>query len=369
MAPLIMTILRVQTAVVGSVMLAVAAIGNTEPLRVGAVLPLTGVTADYGETIKNAIMMAQDDSVVLREKVKFIFEDAGYDPKQAVSAFKKLVQVDRVDLVYVWGVAFCKALAPLAESARVPMIGQCIDPDVARDRRYVLRFMNYTDQYLRATAQFLAAKGARKLAVVITDNPYLEEMLAALERNLEPGQTVSVLQRYQSNEMDLRSVVSRLRGGEFDAIGIFLSSGQIAAFHRQLAEQSVDILKFGTNYYESLSEVSAAGGAMNGSVFANNAVQPEFVERYRKRYGEVTQIGFGALAFEFAATLGRLLEHSSTAFESGAAVLNAIERMPVARGTAAGPYHFENDPAVGRYIHFPIVMKEIHGHEFRIAAR
>lgn len=331
--------------------------------RVGAILPLTGVSADYGEAIRNSIELARSDRPDLLSGVEFIYEDASYDPKQAVTAFQKLTTRDRVNLVYVWGVAFCKVVAPLAEAARIPMVGQCIDPETGRGRSYVVRFMNYTDQYLRATAKFLAAKGYRRLSVILTENAYLEEMLAALNRTLEAGQAVTVVQRFPSAEMDFRAVISRIRQSDAQAVGVFLSAGQISAFYKQMREQHLSIPSFGTNFFESLSEVEAAAGAMEGAVFANNDVRPEYLERYGKRFGRITQIGFGALAYEFTLTLGRVLSNEDTN-RSSEQLLRAIAEHPSERGIAAGPYAYKFEPAAGKFFEFPVVIKRIQGKTF-----
>lgn len=333
-------------------------------LKIGVILPLTGVTADYGESVKNSIELARSDKPELFGSIEFVYEDASYDAKQAVTAFQKLATQDKVDLVYVWGIAFCKAVAPLAERAKIPLIAQCIDPAIARNRSYVVRFMNYTDQYLLATTQYLASQKRNRLAVVVTDNAYLEEMLEALKRTRQPNQEITELQRYQATEMDFRSTISRLRDGSYDAIGVFLSAGQIATFFRQLREQGISITSFGTNFFESLSEIEAAQTAMDGAIFANNEVALPFIERFRQKFGKVSQIGFGSLAYEFALTVGRITTNLPEDKLSGLQVLADLEKLPKQQGTAAGPYRFRNDSHVGRFFEFPIAIKQIKGNEF-----
>lgn len=48
-----------------------------------------------------------------------------------------------------------------------------------------------------------------------------------------------------------------------------------------------------------MSEVENARGAMDGAVFANNVVSDEFLEKFRNEVGNVSQVGFAALAYEF----------------------------------------------------------------------
>jgi ABC-type branched-subunit amino acid transport system substrate-binding protein len=61
-----------------------------EKLKVGLVLPLTGKAADYGFAIKNCIDLAQRDRPELFNNITFIYEDAAYEPRLAVSSLNKL---------------------------------------------------------------------------------------------------------------------------------------------------------------------------------------------------------------------------------------------------------------------------------------
>lgn len=114
--------------------------------------PLTGVAADFGQAVRNLIQLALEDNQELAKRATFVFEDVPYDAKQAVSAFQNLVRAKKVDLVFIWGVIFCNPLAPLAEAMRIPVVVQCGHPEAARDRRYVIRFINVSDQYASATS-------------------------------------------------------------------------------------------------------------------------------------------------------------------------------------------------------------------------
>lgn len=333
---------------------------SAEPLKVGAVLPLSGVSSDYGTSIVNSIQLAIEDHPELFKSIKFITEDAGYDSAKAVTAFNKLVDSDRVDLIYTWGVNFCKAVSPLAERRKIPSIGQCIDPGSSRGRDFFVRFMNKSDEYLDLQAEYLLTRSLKKLAIVLTENPYQEEMLGALKRHLRPGQSVEVIQSYLPSSTDLRDGVLKLRSGSFDAVGVFLSPGQISNFFRLLREQRVDMPAFGTNFFESQSEVDAANGAMNGAVFVNNSYSAEYFDRYEARFGKATQPGFGALAYEFAMFVARTVRVPESSKLSGIAILDSLRRLTSwTPGYAAGPYRFVQSEDAGGYVEFPLTIRRI----------
>lgn len=86
-----------------------------QELRVGAVLPLTGTVAFVGEPEKAALMLAEED--IRRQygdklKVHLFIEDSGGDPKTAVTATSKLINLDKVNAIFVSLSKINHAVAP-----------------------------------------------------------------------------------------------------------------------------------------------------------------------------------------------------------------------------------------------------------------
>lgn len=333
--------------------------------RIGAILALTGPAAEYGVSMKNSIELAKRQHPELFSNIDILYEDAAYDARQAVSAFQKLKDSDRVDLVYVWGVSFCKAVAPLAEAARLPMVGQCIDPETSAGRHFVIRFMNYTDEYLQTQVEYLRKQGWKHYGMVMTDNAYLEEMYKALERSIDPtrGESAVIADRYQASQMDFRSTLSKLRNAHYDAVGVFLSAGQISQFYKQAQERHVALHTFGTNFFESTGEIKAAGGAMDGALFSNNLIRQGYLDAYQEAYGQSTQVTFGALAYDFALTIGGLVSQTKTK-PSGEDLLQQILNLKAGDAPAGGRYTVVDSPNAGRYFRFELVVKSIKGGSF-----
>ena len=98
------------------------------PIRIGAVLSLTGVGAGLGTSQKNALQLAVDElnaplpaDSSLRMELRI--EDDGSDRARGVAAVQKLMEVDRV--VALFGPtlsSIASAADPLAEQAGVPVL-------------------------------------------------------------------------------------------------------------------------------------------------------------------------------------------------------------------------------------------------------
>lgn len=326
--------------------------------RVGVILPLSGPAADYGLSMQNSIHLAQKDFPKLFQNIEFVFEDAEYHTHKAVSAFHKLVDVNSVDIVYTWGLSFCKALAALAEQRKVPLIGQCIESEATADKKYVIKFMNPVDDYLKPQVHYLHKNGYKHIGVLVAEHPYLDDMLDSLMRNLLSDQSVVVLDRFPISEMNLRSTITKIRQRNFDAIGVFLYPGQIAQFFRQAKEQNLAVPAFGTNFFESSSEILAAGGSMDGTHYVHNLVNENFITRYEKTFGKASQIGFGALAYEFARLTAELFGREPTN-PSSEEILRRYASIKQRAGIAVGDFTFHQNPKSGKSFTFPLGIKEI----------
>ncbi len=92
-------------------------------IKIGVVLPLTGNYAEYGQNVLPALQLVADE--LNRQggpKVSLLVQDDQAQPKQAVSALQKLIQVDGVRFV-IGGFTSASSIAmyPIAERAGVLM--------------------------------------------------------------------------------------------------------------------------------------------------------------------------------------------------------------------------------------------------------
>jgi hypothetical protein len=76
-----------------------------------------------------------------------------------------------------------------------------------------------------------------------------------------------------------------LRRDSPDALGIFLLPGQVAQFYTELQKQNVNVPSFGSDVFDSVSEIKAAHGAMNGAVLAHHVVTDSFRTSYVEKFG------------------------------------------------------------------------------------
>ncbi len=329
---------------------------ESAPLKVGAILPLTGPVSEYGIAFQNGIDLARRDSEEISKNCSFIVEDSKYDSKTAVSAFQKLSTVDKAPVIYNWGGPPSEAIAPLADRNNIAVFVWSADPRVSEGRSQVIRFSNSGADYGETLAKYLRARGYHNLGIVKTENQYIQAILDGFEAAAETLK-IEVIDTYQPGDQDFRATVTKIKKKKFDAIGIFLLSGQVAQFANQLRSQAVQIPVFGTDFFESMTEVKQSHGALIGAVFANNEVVPAFRGAYIQRFKNDLQINHAANGYDFANFLCR---------ELGAKVksLSPLEIIKLAGNTSQfegqqGPAVFTTSARGDKYFRFPVVMRRI----------
>ena len=130
----------------------------------------------------------------------------------------------------------------------------------------------------------------------------------------------------------------------------------------QMKKQNLEIFSFGTNFFESKSELSLSAGAMQGAVISNNLVSESFARRYLQRFGNDSQLTFAGYAYDFAVLAAKLsLKVKATQNPSIMALLRGNDSY---FGEAMGSYSFRSEPQVGGYFGFPIAIKRVEGERF-----
>jgi branched-chain amino acid transport system substrate-binding protein len=79
-----------------------AEVPQGKPIKIGALGPMTGAAAEIGPKVKNAITLRLEEAKwqAAGRPVELIFQDeGGGDPSFAMSAVKKMVEMDQVDIV------------------------------------------------------------------------------------------------------------------------------------------------------------------------------------------------------------------------------------------------------------------------------
>ncbi len=264
-------------------------VSNAQEKRftIGCILPLSGEFATFAEGARRGMILAKeslpDD---IKQNVQIIVEDDKSDPKGAVTAFKKLQSMDNIDSVITWSSGTSKAVAPIAESAKIPMIAIASDPSIPRGKKYVFNMWITPEEETRLLILEAAKRNYKKVAIITTSQDGLISLRRAFIEASKGKIQIALNEEYPQSEKDFKLFINKLlRLQNMDAVLVILAPGQIGIFSRQLREYGGKQPLFSYEVMEDESEVRVANGAMDGGWFATSGIPEEtFTNRLRKRF-------------------------------------------------------------------------------------
>lgn len=340
---------------------------DSQKIKIGFILSETGPWAEYGQAQRIALEMARKENPEKFKNISFVYEDCQYLAKNAISAFNKLTRVDKVDLVFVWGVEPSHVVAPLAEAAEFPLIVSAIDSTASRGRNYVVRTINYAEQYAKALVQHFNANNVKRIGIISSQLTFHDLLIDGIKRNLSPDQELEIVANLLPDDNQLQTYVTRLRGKSFDALGLFLNPSQIIQFYRHAETQGVTFPVFGIQTFQSKTLVEATNGKMEGAIFPHNVVSESFTQSFIEQAGHDIQLPWAANAYDFALLAGEVL--SALKDKPTSEEVIEIFRSVAPREGSGGPYFSTYEPKVGHYYQYPIAIKVIEGNNFKEVAQ
>ncbi|MEK7095359.1 MAG: ABC transporter substrate-binding protein [Patescibacteria group bacterium] len=194
---------------------------------VGAVLPMTGPAALWGETVKNGMELALEE----KSGIEAVYEDSKSTAADGISAYN-LLQDKNVDLTFSELSLVSVPLAKIASERKLPLIVSLVatqGSNIVND--YTSRY--YTDPTNYATPAF-----TDQLSPVIS-----AKKIALLHRNDELGVSVKdkvvelskanqkkivLVESFLPNEKDYRTVLSRVKSSGAEVF-IFVVANPIEA--------------------------------------------------------------------------------------------------------------------------------------------
>ncbi len=151
---------------------------NNQPIKIGVVLPMTGIAASYGENQLNAINLAvkeiNQNGGVLGRNIQVVSEDDGTDPGKTVSAFQKVTQIDHVPVVIggMWDF-LANAIMPIIKSSSIPVVSPSAAPDTL-DKAANTFFTTFPPVSIHQpiVEKYLNNEKGKTVAIMYINNPW-----------------------------------------------------------------------------------------------------------------------------------------------------------------------------------------------------
>jgi branched-chain amino acid transport system substrate-binding protein len=258
---------------IGAAMLSTA---FAQEIKVGGIFDLTGITSDvgkpYAQGVRDMVEMTNAGGGINGKKIKLVDVDYGYKIPEAVSAYKRLVNDEKVVLISGWGTGDTEALKELVNKDKIPYVSASFSAHLTDPAKTPFNFFvapSYSDQ-LRAWLSWVKedwkdASRKPKVSFIYGDNPYGRSPIAAGKAYAaELGIDVASEEVVPGNFQDATSQLLNMQkqGADYAYINVTTTGTSIILKDAQKLGLKI---KFGSNPYgfsEKLADVakSAAEG-------------------------------------------------------------------------------------------------------------
>jgi len=204
-----------------------SALAQAAEIPIGMVLPFSGATGPYGPDMKKAadlvVKIINDAGGILGgRKLHLYVEDSETNPTVGVTATRKLLDVNKVELVGgFWGSPIALAAKPLILAAnKVEMVSASANGITDGDTKgLIYRFQAKSSQWGPAGAKVMTSLKLKKVTILAQQNPFVISMIEPFKAEMAKlgGQVIDVVQ-YNPDQASYRAEVEKAFGPEPDGV-------------------------------------------------------------------------------------------------------------------------------------------------------
>ena len=274
---------------------------ESKEIKIGAVLPLTGSAAIWGENAKMGMELAlaeiNNASDLRGKKLRILYEDSQSLPSIAVSALQKLISTDHVTIV-IGDIASSSvlAMAPIAEKQKVVLLSPgASNPDISYAGDYIFR--NWQSDALEGDidARFAYNKlQCRRVAILYVNNAYgtgLKDIFESVFQNL--GGKIVISESFQQGDTDMRTQLRKIVDVNPELIYMPGYPSEMAIVLRQAREMGTNIQFLSVQAFDDPKIIETAGNAAEGVIYSipkppdmSNEIVSNFVKEYEEKFNK-----------------------------------------------------------------------------------
>ena len=331
---------KVLTALVLGTVLAGLAAGcgggekKADTIKVGANLEMTGGSASYGISSKNAIELAfkeiNEKGGINGKQLELVVADNKSEAAEATNAMQKLVSQDNVVAVIGPNLSSSViAASAINNSAKVLDIApMATNPYVTVDQASgKTKDFNYRTCFIdpfqgTVMAKFATAELGVGNAAILIDNSsdYAKGLAQFFKENfVKEGGAVTAEESYLQKDTDFKATLTKIKATNPDFLYVPGYYQEVGLIVKQARELGMNMPIAGGDGWDSAKMPEIAGAAALNNTYFSSLYSPEdssdinknFVADYEKAYGQKPDV-FAALSYDSALLVAEAIKNAGS---------------------------------------------------------
>lgn len=276
-----------------------------QPRRIGFLMPLTGGSGKLGQMMLEGATLAVEEvnagGGAAGRPLELVQEDSQALAQQGIAGFRKLVDVNKADVIFTGWTSVVSAIAPIASESKVMLVSaSTASPAVRGISPYFQSTWMYDDETVKLILPYARDKLKVKTLGVLT---VVSDLGTALAQAVKAdwtriGGTIAAEDVHQPGEVSFRPILLKLLSAKPDAVYLTSSNGkQLAQIVRQARELGYKGLFLSYGAFED-PEVLALGAQADGCYYSSpsyDAAAPsasgrKFVDAFQKKYSRAPNV-------------------------------------------------------------------------------
>jgi branched-chain amino acid transport system substrate-binding protein len=334
---------------------------ETGPIKVGLVIPQSGVYAPLGEDMKAGwdLWLERNGGKLGGREVQTVVVDEGEGPDTGVPAVQKVLQQDRVDAVVgIVNSATALGSVEVVNSAKKLLIVANAGADsLTGSSKYIWRSSFTNGQVAYAVGKHVATtpEGKKGVYAMAADYAAGEEAIAGFKKGFEEGggKLLGEAKTPFGTTQDFQPFLAKARSENPGAVYVFYAGAEAVAFVKQYDEFGLSERAplYGSGFLTEGGVLTAQGEAAEGvhtalhyATALDNPANSSFAEAYQAKTDKPPTV-YAVQAWDAAAVLSKAVEGAGGALD-GDALAGAMGKVGEIADSPRGPWQFEQQSPV-----------------------
>jgi len=308
-----------------------------EPIKIGVILPYSGVYAQLGEDITDGMKLyfEQQGNEIAGRPVELITEDTEANPQVGVQAARRLIEQEGI-AVLTGAVATPVAygVIDITQRDNIPfVVSNATGNDVTRQgAENVFRVSVSSYQVSSPMGEYLVEQGTKRIVVSAADYAAGHEMAAGFMEGFTRAGGEVVDEVYAPlGTNDYSSFLTRIRQADPQGVWTFYAGSDAVRFVQQYSKFGVEAPLYGTGYLADQDTLPAQKEAAIGirtslhySSDLDNPENREFKSSFREAYDRQPSV-YAVQGWDAAWLIGEAIKATDGDTEDKDALIQAME--------------------------------------------
>ena len=329
---------------------------NGETIKIGALLPTTGVYASLGQNLLNGMELYFEENnwEIAGKKIEVIHEDSEADPQVSLRKLRKLTDQDNIDILTgPVSTAVAYALRDEVDKKKLPyLVSHAGGNDLVRSKRsdYIWRSSFSSWQIGHSMGEWAYENVGKKIYLTAADYAFGHEVAEAFKEAYTEagGEIVDEVYPPLGNN-DFSSYLAKMNRDDIDGIYAFYAGSDAVRFVQQYEEYGlkgkIPLIGSGwLNAEDTRPQQKLAPEGIKSTLFWDyNLDTPEnkaFVEAYEKKFDQRPSIE-SLEGYDAAMIIGKAIESLDGDVSDSEKLVEAISNVQLT--SPRGPIKFDKE--------------------------